>query len=145
MEHLRKVRMLSPTQQKSPAGRIFLPTREGFTSCTICRAPLFVWPILHSALVTYLSCNRMESYAVPRDALIPPTEFHKIISFLRAAGIVMGTRSRAVRIVQTVLRLLGRRRRGAPGNALIFPSELHEIIPFLSASSIMMITCIRIV
>ena len=37
-----KVRMLSPTQQKSPAGRTFLPTREGFQSCTIRRAPPFV-------------------------------------------------------------------------------------------------------
>ena len=128
---------LDSRHSKNPpqAGYFFLPARDFRRTQSVVHH-LSCGLILHSSLATYLPRNLMESYAVPRNAFVPPTEFHEIISFLRATGIVMGTCAGAVRVIQTILRLLSCRWCRVPGNALVLPAQLHKIIPFLLAAGI---------
>ena len=111
---------LDSRHSKNPpqAGYFFLPARDFRRTQSVVHH-LSCGLILHSSLATYLPRNLMESYAVPRNAFVPPTEFHEIISFLRATGIVMGTCAGAVRVIQTILRLLSCRWCRVPGNALV--------------------------
>lgn len=64
--------------------------------------------ILMPGLVLFLILLRLfRLYAVPADALVIPAELHEIVTLLRAARVEVSAGTRAVRIVETVLRIAG--------------------------------------